>query len=76
MMSPYLYILVRNTYYYQGSSICRYGIAIIETDSGAIIKTVSDLSCTRPPVSKLIDLCNRLHLDAEQLGDVIEDFLS
>lgn len=76
MTSPYLYILVRNTYYYQSKSFCRYGIAIMESNSGAIIKTVSDISCTRSPITDLIKLCNRLHLDPRQLADVIDDFLS
>ena len=76
MISPYTYILVENTYCFQKHPFLRYGMAVMDNTSKTILRTVSDLSCDRQPVSDLVALCNRLGLDPEQLDDVVEDFLS
>ncbi len=76
MKTPFFYVVVQSIYHNPDKSIHRYGIAVVEAESMAIIKTLSDVSPSMIPVMDLVDLCNRLHLDPKHLEDVVEDLLS
>ena len=78
MILPHSYILVQNTYYFHEKPFHCYGIAIVEhlEPVATITRTVSNLSCNRLAVMKLVNLCNHLELSPIHLDDVIEDFLS
>lgn len=55
-----------------------YGVSSATTYDGQtiLIETFPDLCGDRKSVERLADLCNKLHLDAIHLKDVVEDFLA
>lgn len=53
--------------------VTSYGISCIQ--DGDLLVSLTDLSSDRDGVLRLIDRCNELQLDPDQLMDVAEDFI-
>lgn len=51
-----------------------YGIKITDKQNNAL-RVVEDISIDKKKIQKLVNLCNRLKVDIEQIDDIIEDFL-
>lgn len=70
------YIMVENKYY-DGTSKISFGIAYAEIydNETTVIKTISDITCDKQAIEKLIHLCNDLDLSIIHIEDVVEDFL-
>ena len=51
-----------------------YGIEIRE--KGIVLRRISDIFRTHKEASMLCRRCNRLRLDAEQIDDVVQDYLA
>lgn len=64
-----IYQVTQCVHFLEGEAYHSYGI---RCDSAEI----SDLSCDRQKVEKLVGLCNRLALDPVHLLDIAEDFLA
>ena len=77
MTNSHSYILVQHTYFFCDGHYVSYGIALIDPESPReITEVVSDLSCDRAAVTKLVERCNALQLSPVHFRDVMEDFLS
>ena len=51
-----------------------YGIEIRE--KGVVLRRITDIFTTYQDARKLCRKCNRLKLDAEQIDDVVQDYLA
>lgn len=77
-MQTQRYILIKSSYTLGEDEYTTYGIALadIGEDGANLIESVNDLSCDRDKVERLAELCTKLELSPEHLGDVIDDFLA
>ena len=75
MKNKYVYVVVESTYFHSQNPYISYGIALMDKFH-TVLQTFHDLSCDREAVAKLAETCNRNRLPADQLGYIIEDFLS
>ena len=75
MKNKYVYVVVESTYFHSQNPYISYGIALMD-ELHTVLKTFNDLSCDREAVAKLAETCNRNRLPIDQLGYIVEDFLS
>lgn len=60
----------------ENSDSFTFGIAAYDTSSPKnVIAHINDITCDKPSLEQLIDLCNRENLSLIHLNDIIDDFL-
>ena len=72
------YCVVSEKYMLGSNEYNSYGIAAVEVynESHNVIASVHNCSCCFDEMRMLAELCNKLKLSPEHLGDVTEDILS
>jgi len=70
------YMVVSEQYMGKARSRTAYGIAAVEEYDGHIIvmQSIPDISPEFLPIARLVQICNRLHLEPIHLNEIVEDF--
>ena len=74
------YDIVEEKYFLNGKIRISYGlvacVAKNDDDISTIVATVSDVTCDREKIERLVRNCNEMRLSLIHFNDAIEDFLA
>ena len=72
------YIVLRQSYDYDGITYNSYGVAFAEKydECVSILESYTDVSCDLHRVEEFVRVCNELEIDPNNFCEVVADFLA